>query len=138
MKSQRIMVDMSATLLHHGHVRLLERAGVLGTVVVALTTDEDVLRAKGYHPELSFAERKELVEAIRFVDEVVPSPWLIDDAFLDAHRVDFLVHGHDNTNLVSPQRLLLFERTEGISSSILRQRVLNTLRQTAPSPPPGQ
>jgi len=138
MKSQRIMVDMSATLLHHGHVRLLEKAGALGTVVVALTTDEDVLRAKGYHPELSFAERKELVEAIRFVDEVVPSPWLIDDAFLDAHRIDLLVHGHDNTNLVSPNRLLLFERTEGISSSILRQRVLNTLQQTAPSAPLGK
>jgi glycerol-3-phosphate cytidylyltransferase len=138
MKSQRIMVDMSATLLHHGHVRLLEKAGALGTVVVALTTDEDVLRAKGYHPELSFAERKELVKAIRFVDEVVPSPWSIDDAFLDANRIDLLVHGHDNANLVSPHRLLLFERTEGISSSILRQRVLNVLQQTAPSPPLGQ
>lgn len=138
MKSQRIMVDMSATLLHHGHVRLLEKAGALGTVVVALTTDEDVLRAKGYHPELGFAERKELVEAIRFVDEVVPSPWLIDDAFLDANRIDLLVHGHDNTNLVSPHRLLLFERTEGISSSILRQRVLNVLQQATPSPSLGQ
>ena len=129
MKSQRIMVDMSATLIHHGHVRLLKKASALGTVVVALTKDEDVLGAKGYHPELSFAERKELVEAIRFVDEVVPSPWLID-----ANQIDLLVHGHDNTNLVSPHRLLLFERTDGISSSILRQRVLNVVQQTAPSP----
>lgn len=138
MKSQRIMVDMSATLIHHGHVRLLKKASTLGTVVVALTTDEDVLRAKGYHPELSFAERKELVEAIRFVDEVVPSPWLIDDAFLDANQIDLLVHGHDNTNLVSPHRLQLFERTKGISSSILRQRVLNVVQQTAPPPQIGQ
>ena len=38
----RIMVDMSATLIHHGHVRLLKKASELGTVVVALTTDEEV------------------------------------------------------------------------------------------------
>ena len=40
--SKRIMVDMSATLLHHGHVRLLRKASELGQVIVALTTDEEV------------------------------------------------------------------------------------------------
>ena len=38
----RILVDMSATLIHHGHVRLLKKAKELGTVVVALTTDEEL------------------------------------------------------------------------------------------------
>ena len=50
----RICVDMSATLIHHGHVRLLKKARELGTVVVALTTDEEVQNKKGYKPELSF------------------------------------------------------------------------------------
>ena len=127
----RIMVDMSATLIHHGHVRLLKAASELGAVVVALTTDADVVKAKGYQPELSYDERKEVLQAIRYVDEVVPSPWLIDDAFLDAHNADMLVHGHDNTNPVRPERLLILRRTEGISSTHLRDRVLQSVAQRA-------
>ena len=79
----RIMVDMSATLIHHGHIRLLKAAKQLGTVVVALTTDEEIRKKKGYDPELSFEERKEVLEAIRYVDEVVPCNWLIEMDLLD-------------------------------------------------------
>lgn len=39
-KPLRVMVDMSATLLHHGHIRLLKKAHEIGQVVVALTTDD--------------------------------------------------------------------------------------------------
>lgn len=125
--AKRIMVDMSATLIHHGHVRLLRRAKALGTVVVALTVDDEVRAKKGYVPELDFEARREVLEAIRYVDEVVPCNWLIDDAFLDAHRIDLLVHGHDNTNPVRAERLLVLPRTEGVSSSLLRSRVLRSV-----------
>lgn len=121
---KRIMVDMSATLLHHGHIRLLRQAKQHGHVVVALTIDEEVKKSKGYWPELNFAERREILEAIRYVDEVVPCNWLIDEAFLDMHQIDLLVHGHDNNNPVAPTRLLILPRTEGISSSLMRQRAL--------------
>lgn len=123
----RIMVDMSATLIHHGHVRLLKKASELGTVVVALTTDDEILKKKGYVPELNFEERKEILEALRYVDEVVPSPWLIDEAFVDAQRCDLLVHGSDNSNHIPEDKLVIFPRTEGISSSMLRERVLDSL-----------
>lgn len=125
--TKRILVDMSATLIHHGHVRLLRAAKQLGTVVVALTTDEEIVQKKGYHPELSYAERKEILEALKYVDEVVPSPWLIDEAFLDRHRIDLLVHGHDNANPIRPERLLVLPRTEGVSSTLLRSRVLQVV-----------
>jgi len=128
---KRIMIDMSATLLHHGHIRLLQKAAGLGEVVVALTTDEEIRSAKGYTPELSFEHRKEILESIRYVGEVVPSPWLIDEAFLDAHNCDVLVHGSDNSNHIPRERLVIFPRTEGISSSILRGRVLDCLKPAA-------
>ena len=35
MTKKRIMVDMSATLIHHGHIRLLKKASELGEVIVA-------------------------------------------------------------------------------------------------------
>jgi glycerol-3-phosphate cytidylyltransferase len=64
------------------------------------------------------------LESIKYVDEVVPCNWLIDEDFLNKHRIDLLVHGHDNSNKISPDRLVIFPRTEGISSTQLRARVL--------------
>jgi len=87
---KRIMVDMSATLLHHGHIRLLKEASAKGAVIVALTTDEEILRKKGYEPELSYEYREEILLSIKYVDEVVPSPWLINELFLELHNIDYL------------------------------------------------
>ncbi len=128
-EAKRIMVDMSATLIHHGHIRILKAAKKLGTVIVALTMDNEIIAKKGYEPELNFAERSEILEAIKYVDEVVPSPWLLDEAFLSLHKIDLLVHGHDNTNLIIPERLLVLPRTKGVSSNILRSRVLKTVAE---------
>jgi cytidyltransferase-like protein len=126
-KQKRIMVDMSATLIHHGHIRILKAASELGKVIVALTISEEIQARKGYPPELSYDERKEILESIRYVDEVVPSKWMLDDAFLDQHRIDLLVHGHDNSNHVRPERLIILPRTKGVSSNLLRIRVLESV-----------
>ncbi|WP_201798154.1 adenylyltransferase/cytidyltransferase family protein [Photobacterium kishitanii] len=124
---KRIMVDMSATLIHHGHVRLLKQANEMGHVVVALTTDDEIQTKKGYTSELSYEERKEVLESIRYVDEVVPCNWLIDNDFLIEHNIDLLVHGCDNVNHIPEDKLVIFPRTEGVSSSELRERVLDSL-----------
>ena len=126
-KRLRVMVDMSATLIHHGHVRLLKKAAALGDVVVALTGDEEVRSKKGYAPELSFEERKEVLEALSCVSAVVESPWLITEAYVDAHHCDLLVHGADNSNEIDPERLVIFPRTEGVSSTELRERVIDAV-----------
>lgn len=123
--SKRILVDMSATLIHHGHIRLLKNASIYGTVIVALTTDKEILCKKGYQPELKFDFRKEILLSIKYVQQVIPSPWLIDEDFLNDNQIDFLIHGNDNSNPISNERLILFERTEGISSSILRKKILD-------------
>jgi cytidyltransferase-like protein len=126
---KRIMVDMSATLIHHGHIRILKAAKEIGKVIVALTTDEEIKAKKGYKPELTYEERSEILKAIRYVDEVVPSPWLIYEPFLDEHKIDLLIHGHDNSNLINPNRLMILPRTQGVSSTLLRCRVLQSLSE---------
>ncbi len=128
-KRPRVMVDMSATLIHHGHVRLLHKAAQIGDVVVALTSDEEVKKTKGYTPELNFEERKEILLAMRDVKEVVSCPWLITNEFLEEHNCDYLVHGADNSNHIPPEKLKIFPRTEGVSSSMLRERVLDCLTE---------
>ena len=124
---KRVMVDMSATLIHHGHIRLLREAKKYGHVVIALTTDDEIRKKKDYEPEMDFASRREILEAVRYVDEVVPSPWLIKQVFLDQHRIDLLIHGSDNTNPIDKDRLLILPRTPGISSSMIRGRVLRAV-----------
>ena len=61
--------------------------------------------------------------------EVVAGPWLITDEFMDSVNCQLLVHGADNVNHVRPERLVIFPRTEGVSSSTLRERVLDCLIQ---------
>jgi cytidyltransferase-like protein len=118
---KRIMVDMSTTLLHHGHVRLIKRASQYGEVIVGLTSNEEIKKHKGYVPELSFEYRKEILQAITEVAEVVEVPWLITEKVLNQYNIDQLVHGEDNFNQVSPNRLLVFPRTQGVSSHDIRK-----------------
>jgi len=119
---------MSATLIHHGHIRLLKLAKEMGgNVIVGLTTDDEILNQKGYRPELNFSERKEVLSAIKFVDEIIPSPWLINDDFLLANSIDYLVHGEDNSNDVNKSKLLILPRTQGVSSSLMRAKVLKSV-----------
>lgn len=121
MSKHRVLVDMSATIIHHGHVRLLKSASELGSVFVALTSDEEIKSRKGYTPELAFEFRKEILLAIRYVDSVIESPWLIDDEFMTKHNMQILVHGDDNSNIVRNFKVITFPRTPGISSSEIRK-----------------
>ena len=121
MGKKRILVDMSATIIHHGHIRLLKKAKKLGYVIVALTQDEYILKGKGFKTPFSFKQRKEVLNSINYVDEVIKSPWYITDDFLEKNKIDFLVHGNDNQNKVKKSKLKLYKRTTGISSSLLRK-----------------
>ncbi len=121
---KRVMVDMSATLIHHGHIRLLKYAKQFGHIVVALTSDNEILKHKGYFPELEFDHRYEILYSIEYVDEIIESPWMITHEFLIDHNIDFLIHGHDNSNEVPPEKIKIIKRTEGISSSLIRERII--------------
>jgi len=123
------MVDMSATLIHHGHVRLLKKAAEFGKVIVGLTSDDEIFNKKGYQPELNFKNRKEILEAIKYVDEVVSTPWLLDESILEKYKIDFLIHGNDSFNQIPKNKLKIFPRTEGVSSSDIRENALRSITQ---------
>ncbi len=125
--SKRIMVDMAATLLHHGHIRLLKHAKKLGHVVVGLTSDQDLISAKKLHSELNFEQRKEILLALKYVDEVVETPWLLTEEILNKHKIDLLVHVDDNQNQIPAEKLAIFPRTEGISSENIRMKAAQNL-----------
>ncbi len=119
---KKILVDMSAVIIHTGHIRLINKAKKYGKVYIALTTDKEIKRTKKINPELNYRQRKEILIALKNVEAVIPSPWLIDEKFLLKHKIDKLVHGNDNKNKISKKKLLIFPRTTGISTSIIRKR----------------
>ena len=126
---KRIMVDMSATLIHHGHIRLIKKASEYGEVVIGLTSDDEISSKKGYQPELAFEHRKEILESVKYVTEVVETPWLLDESILVKYKIDLLVHGDDNSNLIPDNKIKIFPRTEGVSSSEIRIKVLKAKTQ---------
>tara|TARA_X000000368_G_C22698896_1_gene565891 strand:- start:68 stop:454 length:387 start_codon:yes stop_codon:yes gene_type:complete len=124
MKNKKILVDMSATLIHHGHIRLLKKAFNYGNVYVALTKDKEIKKYKGYKPELKFKYRKEVLSSIKYIKKVIPSNFHITDNFIKKHKIDFLIHGNDNKNKIQSCKIKIFKRTKEISSTILRKKIL--------------
>lgn len=84
-------------LLHYGHVNLLQRAKALGDyLIVAISTDEFNWNMKGKKCYFTYEERKRLVEAIRYVDLVIPEEsWEQKVTDVDEYKVDTFVIGDD-------------------------------------------
>ncbi len=72
MSKRTIITYGSFDLLHHGHIRLLRRAKAMGDyLIVGLSTDK-FNALKGKKSVLTYKQRKEILEAIRYVDRVIP------------------------------------------------------------------
>ncbi len=84
-------------LLHYGHVNLLQRAKELGDyLIVAISTDEFNWNMKNKKCYFSYEERKRLVEAIRYVDLVIPEEsWEQKISDVKEFKVDTFVIGDD-------------------------------------------
>lgn len=84
-------------LLHYGHVNLLQRAKALGDyLIVAVSTDEFNLNKKNKKCYFSYEERKRLVEAIRYVDLVIPEEdWEQKISDVKEFKIDTFVIGDD-------------------------------------------
>ena len=94
---RRVITYGTFDLLHYGHINLLRRAKELGDyLVVALSTDEFNEKEKGKRTYFSYDQRKRMLEAIRYVDLVIPEEnW--DQKRTDARdlHIDVFVMGDD-------------------------------------------
>lgn len=99
-----VYADMVGDLFHAGHVSFLAKVRELAVaraggeevrLIVGVMGDEAASTYKR-RPILTLAERAGVIAGCRHVDEVVaPCPAPVDDAFLDAHGIDLVVHGDD-------------------------------------------
>ncbi|WP_010286978.1 glycerol-3-phosphate cytidylyltransferase [Kurthia massiliensis] len=109
-------------LLHVGHINLLRRAKALGDkLIVAISTDEfnAIKHKQAYYP---FEQRKAILEAIRYVDLVIPEEsWEQKVHDVQQYNVDTFVMGHDWEGefdfLKDYCEVIYLPRTEGISTT---------------------
>ena len=94
---KRVITYGTFDLLHYGHINLLRRAKALGDyLIVALSTDEFNRSEKNKHCYFSYEQRKNLLEAIRYVDLVIPEEnWAQKKTDVSKYDVDIFVIGDD-------------------------------------------
>lgn len=85
---RRVITYGTFDLLHYGHINLLRRAKAQGDyLIVALSTDEFNWNEKQKKSYFTYEERKAMLEAIRYVDLVIPeNDW-------DQKRSDIVTYG---------------------------------------------
>ncbi|MCL2619374.1 MAG: glycerol-3-phosphate cytidylyltransferase [Defluviitaleaceae bacterium] len=94
---KRVITYGTFDLLHYGHIHLLRRAKEMGDyLIVALSCDEFSAEHKNKKPYFSYEERKLLLEALRFVDLVIPEEtWEQKANDIKLYRADVFVMGDD-------------------------------------------
>lgn len=93
---KRVITYGTFDLLHYGHINLLKRAKEMGDyLIVGLSTDE-FNSIKGKTSFFSYEKRKTLLEAIRYVDLVIPEEnWEQKISDIKEFKVDVFVIGDD-------------------------------------------
>ncbi|WP_029070966.1 glycerol-3-phosphate cytidylyltransferase [Kandleria vitulina] len=94
---KRVITYGTFDLLHYGHINLLRRAKMLGDyLIVVVSTDDFNWNEKNKKCYFSYEERKALVEAIRYVDLVIPEEsWDQKPNDIKEYHADVFVMGDD-------------------------------------------
>lgn len=114
-------------LLHAGHINLLRRAKELGDyLIVVVSSDEFNWNEKQKKCYFSYEDRKQLVEAVRYVDLVIPeNSWDQKISDVKEFKVDTFVMGNDWEGkfdfLKEYCEVVYLPRTEGISTTKIKQ-----------------
>jgi len=137
----KVMTSGVFDTLHLGHINILTRAKQQGDyLIVGIQDDESAKKSKGKYPTLNFEEREKQVKALPFVDEIVKYSdvdqrelWSKIKPNIVVQGDDY-VHSEDRTNALlylkeQNIRLMLFPRTDGISSTEIKQRIIHDDRK---------
>lgn len=128
-------------LFHIGHLNILKKAKAdCDYLIVGVTTDEEVERVKNKRPIIPFDERVQIVEAIKYVDQVVPEDNTDKLAAWDSLKFDRIFKGDDWKGTPKWNRyeeefsknnveVIYFSYTKGTSSTEIRQVLQMTLEK---------
>ncbi len=129
---KRVITYGTFDLLHYGHINLLKRAKTMGDyLIVVLSSDEFNWKEKQKKCYFTYEERKNLLEAIRYVDLVIPeNNWEQKITDVQEYHIDTFVMGDDWEGkfdfLKSYCEVVYLQRTPEISTTQIKKE-LNAL-----------
>lgn len=133
----------SFDLFHIGHLNILKKAKKqCDYLIVGLNSDETMLRCKNKLPIIPFTERKQILESIKYVDEVIKVECPQKDTKADDWKyrlsADIVFSGDDHSS--SPEwkeliaykkkhggKVVFFPYTKSTSSTLIRKVLEDTL-----------
>lgn len=122
-------------LFHVGHLNILEKAKEqCDYLIVGVSTDELVQNYKHKTPVIPFEQRIKIVEAIKYVDKVVPQVSLDKVIAYEKYKFNAIFHGDDwkNSDLYNKMEeelskhgvdIVYIKHTDGVSSTIIRDKM---------------
>ena len=122
-------------LFHIGHLNILRRAKEqCDFLIVGVSTDEVCKSYKNKIPTIPYEERKQIVEAIRYVDKVVPQTTMDKFAAWENLKFDAMFHGSDwkGSALYSDYEkrfkevgvdIVYLPHTDGVSSTMIKDKI---------------
>ena len=122
-------------LFHVRHLNILEKAKEqCDYLIVGVSTDELVQNYKHKTPVIPFAQRIKIVEAIKYVDKVVPQVSLDKVIAYEKYKFNAIFHGDDwkNSDLYNKMEkelskhgvdIVYIKHTDGVSSTIIRDKM---------------
>lgn len=127
---KKILTYGTFDVLHRGHINLLKRAKERGDyLIVGISTDE-FNAIKGKKSYYDYETRKEMLEAIKYVDEVIPEcEWNQKPEDIMKYGADEVVMGSDWEGNEKFEALREYcdvhylPRTEGISSTQIKSEL---------------
>ena len=127
-----VYVDMCADLFHYGHVNLLKAAKNLGDILIVGIHSDSTIESYKRTPIMNMKERISVVEACKYVDEVIPdAPLVITQKYIMDNNINIIVHAHPesenekyNFMYKIPYELGIFRRLEYTADIINRLKNL--------------
>lgn len=129
MKMKEVITYGTFDLFHIGHLNILKRAKELGDyLIVAVSSDKFNWEEKGKVCQIKDTDRMAIVEAIKYVDEVIPETcWEQKLQDVKKYDIDVFVMGDDWKGkfdyLSEFCEVVYLPRTEGISSTKIKQEL---------------
>lgn len=125
-KYSRMYTSGSFDIFHYGHLNILKKTKALcDHLVVGVSTDELITKAKGRPPIIPFHERIAVIEALDCVDEVIPQLDKNKQKIVDEYFIDAISVGDDwkGTYPAVTCEMEYFKYTPNVSSTLLKEKL---------------
>ena len=129
---KNVYVDMCADIFHYGHVNYLKACKELGDILIVGIHSDDVIKSYKRTPIMNMKERIAVVDACRYVDQVIPNaPITVTEDYIKKYDIDIVCTTDNRTkeetdlmypNIIKLGKLHILPHTNTISTTEIIER----------------